>query len=93
MATATAVGIGGRRTMRVGFFVAMAIGRRRAVAIGRFLAMAVAAFAFKQGQGNPQWEELARRAKALTPHFGLTFGRFVEEFKVMNEHTDEALLI
>jgi spermidine synthase len=53
----------------------------------------IAAFAFKQGQGNPQWEELARRAKALTPHFGLTFGRFVEEFKVMNEHTDEALLI
>ncbi len=53
----------------------------------------IAAFAFKRGQGEPRWDELNRRAKALTPHFGLTFGRFVEELRVLNPHNDEALLI
>jgi len=53
----------------------------------------VAAFAFKMRQGNPRWDDLQRRAQALTPRFGLTFERFVEEFRVLNAHTEEALLI
>ena len=53
----------------------------------------IAAFAFKRGQGDPGWEELGKRAKALTPHFGLTFGRFVEELKVLNPHDGERLKI
>jgi spermidine synthase len=53
----------------------------------------IAAFAFKRDQGQPQWSELSRRAAALTPHFGLAFGRFVEEFKVLNRHAGDALQI
>lgn len=53
----------------------------------------IAAFAFKRGQGEPRWEELNRRAKALAPRFGLTFGRFVEEFRALNAHDGEVLKI
>ncbi len=53
----------------------------------------IAAFAFNRGQGGPRWDEMNKRAKALTPHFGLTFGRFVEEFKVLNPHDTEALFV
>jgi spermidine synthase len=53
----------------------------------------VAAFAFGRAQGEPRWEELNQRAKALAPQFGLTFGRFVEEFKVLNAHDGEVLKI
>ncbi len=53
----------------------------------------IAAFAFKREQGEPRWDELNQRATALAPHFGLTFGRFVEELKVLNPHNSEALLI
>ena len=53
----------------------------------------IAAFAFKRGQGEPRWDELNKRAKALTPRFGLGFGRFVEELKVMNAHNGDVLHI
>ena len=75
------------------------VDRLRAAFDGRVLCLPagkpgnIAAFAFKSAQGEPRWDELTKRARALTPHFGLTFGRFVEEFKVLNPHNDEALLI
>ena len=53
----------------------------------------IAAFAFKCDQGKPRWEELQRRAQALTPRFGLTFERFAEEFRLLNAHDEDALLI
>jgi spermidine synthase len=53
----------------------------------------IAAFAFKQGQGGPRWDELRRRAQLLKPRFGLAFGRFIEELAVLNPHDDERLSI
>ena len=53
----------------------------------------IAAFAFKRTQGNPRWEELRERARVLSERHGLAFGRFVEEFKTLNQHDDERLLI
>ena len=53
----------------------------------------IAAFAFKSDQGNPGWPALNRRAQDLERHCGLTFGRFVEELKVLNAHDGERLFI
>jgi spermidine synthase len=53
----------------------------------------IAAFAFKRAQDNPRWDELRRRARTLEPVYGLAFGRFVEELKVLNAHDRESLFI
>jgi spermidine synthase len=53
----------------------------------------IAAFAFKRAQGNPAWQDLRSRAQVLAARHGLTFGRFVEEFRVLNPHDEERLLI
>jgi spermidine synthase len=53
----------------------------------------IAAFAFKRGLDNPRWDDLCRRARTLETAYGLTFGRFVEELKVLNGHDDERLFI
>jgi spermidine synthase len=53
----------------------------------------IAAFAFKRGQDCPRWDELRRRAQALELLYGLPFGRFVEELKVLNAHDEASLFI
>lgn len=53
----------------------------------------IAVFAFKRAQGNPTWAALHERAQALEAQCGLPFGRFVEEFKVLNAHDATRLLI
>ena len=53
----------------------------------------VVVLAFKQSPGQPAWEDLRARARALESAHGLEFTRFVQEFAVMNPHDSDRLLI
>ncbi|MFA7243158.1 MAG: polyamine aminopropyltransferase [Sulfuricellaceae bacterium] len=48
---------------------------------------------FKRSQGNPRWDELRDRARALETQYGLDFPRFVERLRDLNLHTAKRLLI
>lgn len=53
----------------------------------------IVVFGFKRSQGNPRWDDLRARARALETQFGLDFPRFVDRLRDLNLHTEKRLLI
>lgn len=53
----------------------------------------IVVFGFQRSQGNPTWQELRERAKALQDRTGLDFPRFVERLRDLNLHTEKRLLL
>lgn len=51
----------------------------------------VIVFGFHTAPGRISWQELQRRADALTSRYALEFGRFVEGLRKMNEHDEQGL--
>jgi spermidine synthase len=53
----------------------------------------IIALAFRDRPEHPRWDELERRAAALTAHYGLEFGRFVRGLRKMNRCDGERLYV
>jgi len=53
----------------------------------------VVVLAFKRSPGQPAWNELRARAKALETVHGLEFTRFVQDLAAMNPHDRDRLLV
>ena len=53
----------------------------------------IVVFGFGRSPGQPLWDELRARARALEEAYGLEFTQFVQEFAVMNRRTRERLLL
>lgn len=53
----------------------------------------VAVMGFASDPDSLDWQSLRRRARALEPHFGLEFGRFVEGLRELNDHDESAVKV
>jgi len=51
----------------------------------------VIVFGFRDAPGNPRWDELEARARALEARYGLEFGKFVRGLRKMNRWDEERL--
>ena len=51
----------------------------------------VIVFGFRDAPGNPRWDELEARARALDARYGLEFGKFVRGLRKMNRWDEERL--
>jgi len=51
----------------------------------------VIVFGFRDAPGNPRWDELEARARALEARYGLEFGKFVRGLRRMNRWDEERL--